>query len=531
MNFIMQFDDLEVTTAAETCRTIPVGGVMTGKNVTLSLPFRPNRYYRHGWQSWSLTAWTSVSQPVPQQRPAILHPLQTDPFYASDPRHNGSWLGAVEAPDGRILLLGALGLDAHVALSGDQLTGWYESDGGEWFAGFGAESVVFAEYAKLLGKRFGKGRFQRPPRVWCSWYSLYKEIDERRLLEILKALGDLPFDVFQIDDGWQRKIGDWEPNDKFQSGMTSMAESVQATGRKAGLWLAPLLVVPSSQIYKNHKEWLLHDTQGRLVSAGHNWGEPLYAIDTTHPTALDWLKALMGNVRGWGYDYLKLDFLYAGGLPGKRYAEMTRETAYRTGLEVIRKALGDAYFLACGTPILPALGLCDGMRIGPDVASEWDNMLYSLLLNNFTTPGGRNAIRTACNRLWLKPLVNTDPDVVFFRDRNNSLTSQQRAMLQDLAQITDFKATSDPPRWLSDSEKETLRFFLMARPQVERTGRYTFKIDSRIVDFSDPAALPSPSGFMTRLAGMLAGWLSNSKWVLNIFNIFTDLAVRYRIGR
>ena len=38
--------------------------------------------------------------------------------------------------------------------------------------------------------------------------------------------------------------------------------------------------------------------------AGHNWDQPLYALDTTHPAALEWLAALMKQVRSWGFDYL-----------------------------------------------------------------------------------------------------------------------------------------------------------------------------------------------------------------------------------
>ncbi len=259
-----------------------------------------------------------------------------------------------------------------------------------------------------------------PYRVWCSWYSLYDEIDANRLEKILADLGDLPFDVFQIDDGWQKSVGNWEPNAKFPEGMGRMAERIHATGRKAGLWLAPLLVSPASDVFHEHPDWLLRDEQGHLVSAGYNWGDQVYALDTTHPGALEWLRILMEKVRTWGYTYLKLDFLYAGALPGKRHEDIPRETAYRNGLKVMRAALGDSYLLACGSPILPSLGLCDGMRIGQDVGEYWDSSLFDAILVNYGAPGVRNALRNTVNRLWLKPLVHTDPDVVFFRSRQNS---------------------------------------------------------------------------------------------------------------
>jgi len=323
--------------------------------------------------------------------------------------------------------------------------------------------------------------------------------------------------VFQIDDGWQNCIGDWRPNEKFQAGMDTLASRICATHRKAGLWLAPLLVVPSAPLYQQHPDWLLHDTQGGLVSAGFNWGEPCYALDTTHPQVLEWLAALMKTVRSWGYDYAKLDFLYAGALPGKRHVNMPREAAYRNGLKVIREALGDAYLLTCGAPILPSLGLCDGMRIGTDVAPYWISFRDSQLLMNFATPGAQNALRTSLNRLWLKPLVNTDPDVVYFRSTQNQLTPAQKSLLQDLAQISEFKATSDPPSWLSDTERHALRGFLEANPKVERVGPTSYRIDERLVDFEAYIQLPRFS-VLNNLLGWVVGGLGNLPLILRLLD-------------
>jgi len=324
--------------------------------------------------------------------------------------------------------------------------------------------------------------------------------------------------VFQVDDGWQMTIGDWEPNAKFPGGMDGMAASIKVTGRKAGLWLAPLLVVPSSGLYQEHPDWLLRDGHGRPVSAGFNWGEQLYALDTTHPGVLDWLRALMEKVRGWGYEYAKLDFLYAGALPGKRSVDMPREAAYRQGLKAIREALGEAYFLTCGAPVLPSLGLCDGLRVGPDVAGFWASHRDEDLLMNTATPGTRNAIRTTLQRLWLKPLVQTDPDVTYFRSRLNDLTAEQKQLLQDLAQIAEFKASSDVPAWLTESEQAALRLFLESNPGVLKMGRNSYELDGRGVDFGAQIDLPPLPGPFTNLMGAVLGGLANVPFLMRIFN-------------
>jgi len=516
MEITIEFNDLVLLANAEKSHSTQQGYLLYGSDISIALPYQVNQYFRHGWQSWSLTTWVESSRCIPLLKPNVLHPMQTDPGYVCLERQNGSWLGAIDAPGGNVLLLGALGLEAHVELEGRILRGRYETGSGNWFITHGKEHSVFTHYAELLEKLFGRGRVAKRPRIWCSWYSLYTQISEVNLLDILKDLRDIPFDVFQIDDGWQQRIGEWEPNKKFPSGMDNIAAQIRFSGRIPGLWLAPFLVAPSSSIPHKHPDWLLRDDEERFVSAGFNWGEPNYALDITHPEVLEWLITLINNIRAWGYDYLKLDFLYAGALPGKRHNGLPREAGYRYGLKVLREAMGDAYFMACGAPILPTLGLCDGMRVGPDVASYWDSFRNSHLLNNPSAPGVQNAIRTTVNRLWLNPLVHIDPDVVYFRSHNNDLLPVQKRILQDLALVTGFKASSDPPSWLSTEEKQALGKFLEQDPKVKRTGRYTFLIGNNPVDFSFAMPLPDPPNFPLRGIGSFLGWLANMHWVLRI---------------
>ncbi len=284
------------------------------------------------------------------------------------------------------------------------------------------------------------------------------------------------------------------------------------------MWLAPLIAVESSELFQKHPGWFIRKSNGNFVSAGFNWGEPVYALDTTHPDALAWLANLMKQVRAWGFDYIKLDFLYAGALPGVRHVEMPREAAYRHGLTVIREALGEAFFLTCGAPILPSLGLCDAMRVGPDVSASWEDRRDAVLLYNPTTPGARNAIRTTINRLWLKPLVQTDPDVAYFRSRECALTPEQRQLLQDLATICDFKATSDLPQWLSGEERQQLDGFLRAETNVTRTGRAAFMIENRPVDFSPAMDMPEPPRGLARIEAAVIGWLGSQGWALKILD-------------
>jgi len=465
--------------------------IFLASRVDLNLLHPPIKFFRHGWQSWTLTTWLDPSDPPLPIRAPEFRAKDEDPAYALHKNHVSAWVGAVELGDNDILLVGALHLSGRIELDHQTLKGFYEDEHeGEWLIARGKEDDVFEKYTNLLEMKFGKTRFEKAPRVWCSWYSLFKWINEPILTKALQGLDDLPFDVFQIDDGWQDNSGNWEAGRNFPSGMPAFVEKIKATGRTAGIWISPFIVTPNLDIFHEHPKWLLRDEHGNLVTTGMNWTGSTYALDVTHPEVLDWLDKLIRKIVGWGYSYLKIDFLYAGSAIGKRYQDMPREEAYRRAMQVMRDATSDTYILACGAPIIPSLGLCDGIRIGPDVTNYWLNTALTTWLNNPNETSTVNAIRTSIHRLWLKPLVNIDPDVMYFRSKHNSLKLHEQQLLQDLGTLTGFKATSDLPQWWEESEKEKVRDFLTADSTVQKMKRYEYQIDGREVDFNPAIPIP-----------------------------------------
>ena len=459
----------------------PAGpGTIAAGPVSVPIPPRSGRFYEHGWHSWSPTGWVERSVPPRPVADRYFRLTAGDPAHAFDELHGGSWVGAVELEDGEIRLLGALGWDCRVELSGDTLSGVGE---GPWLLIDGPEEAVFDEYTRLLGERWGR-RSGNPGPLWCSWYAYYRDISESRLAGALSGLGDLPFSVFQVDDGWQQAIGDWEPNARFPSGMEALAGRIRSTGRRAGLWLAPFLAHHASRLAAEHPDLLLRDEEGAPVEAAYNWIGPAYALDPTHPGTREHVESTIRRVREWGYDFLKLDFIYAAALPGRRHREAGREAGYRRAVEVIREAAGDdVYLLACGSPILPSLGVFDAMRIGPDTAPYWVDEHRVGVLDDRSAPGARDAIITSLHRLWLQPVITTDPDVVFFRTSHNSLTADQRRAVYEFTRVAGFVGCSDPPDWLTEQELVALGEYLAESPAVERVDRYRFRVDGRETDF------------------------------------------------
>jgi alpha-galactosidase len=444
-------------------------------------------FYRHGHNSWSPCGWRRLSEPPLRIESAERRRTADDTVWDDPARHHSSAVAALEGADGRVLLLGALGLDIpRLAADQDTLVGWSERAGAPWFLAYGSEQEVFAAYARHLAARLGHSG-KRAGNVWCSWYAYYENITEEQLTKDITALRGLPFDVVQVDDGWERAVGDWEANDKFPSGMRALAGRITDAGLRPGLWIAPFIVLPDSRTARERPELLLRDAAGQPVVAGHNWGTGYWALDLTLPAAREHLREMIHRVsREWGFTYLKLDFVGAGTAAGVRSADTGREEAYRAGLAVIREAAGpDAYLLGSGAPLLPSLGLVDGIRSGPDVAPLWEHYATQ----DPSDALARNAVVNTVHRLWQAPLLEVDPDVVYFRSRLNLLTEPQQSLLRDLADICGFRAVSDPPGWLRPEELDAMTAYLTARPEVRRLGRYRFALDGREVDFT-PAVAP-----------------------------------------
>lgn len=76
--------------------------------------------------------------------------------------------------------------------------------------------------------------------MWSSWYSWFEEVSASAIDTEIGPAQRSGYAVLQIDDGWERGIGDWQANDDFPEGMGAIAERIRAAGMTPGLWIAPL---------------------------------------------------------------------------------------------------------------------------------------------------------------------------------------------------------------------------------------------------------------------------------------------------
>ncbi len=278
------------------------------------------------------------------------------------------------------------------------------------------------------------------PSGWCSWYYYYTKVTRGDIFKNVDAASPKSeyFKYFLVDDGYQTAVGDWLSfNKKFPDGLAPVSDKIRSSGMKAGVWFAPFIAAKKSKLYREHPDWFLRDENGKPVNAGYNplWAlfSGVYALDTTNPDFQDYLRGVVKTfVKEYGFSLLKLDFVYAASLEGKAYDQsLTSAQRLRKGFEIIRETAGeDVFLIGCGSPLSPAIGIVDAMRIGPDVAPYWFATLRYRLLSDPHALCAKFAIRGALNRAQMhKRLWINDPDCLMIRSRNTKLTPEERKTL------------------------------------------------------------------------------------------------------
>ncbi|HVP28306.1 MAG TPA: alpha-galactosidase [Myxococcota bacterium] len=276
---------------------------------------------------------------------------------------------------------------------------------------------------------------------WCSWYHFFHDVTEhdlrRNLASLEAAREEIPIEVVQLDDGYQRAIGDWlETNPEFPSGLARLAREIRAAGFRPGLWTAPFCVAPESRVFEEHPEWLLrrgNDLQRGLHHAKWTKDGWIHVLDASRDDVLAHLERTFAALVEMGWSYQKLDFLYTEAMPCDAHdPSVSRAQRLRRGLAAVRRGCGDdAFLLGCGCPLGAAVGLVDGMRIGPDVAPSWQvDPSVTIPGLGGTQPATRNGVRNVLARAFLhRRLWQNDPDCLMTRTRDTRLTRDEARTL------------------------------------------------------------------------------------------------------
>lgn len=259
---------------------------------------------------------------------------------------------------------------------------------------------------------------------WCSWYHYYENISHDSLSKNAHILNNtqrkIGFNVCLVDDGYMTSWGDWtslKPG-KFvkEGGMRVLADAIRTKGMQPGVWLAPFACDKNSKLAKEHPDWIIRNDSGRYANSA-NCGKFFYGLDATNPEVRKHVyDAISRAVHEWGFNVLKLDFLYASCLAGngKYDITMSRAEAFYLGLRTIRAAAGDETFIiGCGCPLGSAIGFVDGMRVSCDTGPTWVPEFPLPHWDNGTLPSLRGMLRNTLSRSVLgHRWWHNDPDCV-----------------------------------------------------------------------------------------------------------------------
>lgn len=292
----------------------------------------------------------------------------------------------------------------------------------------GGYDEVFDSYFETLGI---KPRTVDKIKGYTSWYNYYQEISEDIILRDLRSLSaeNDYVNTFQIDDGYQTAVGDWLSIDKkkFPNGMKPIADEIHKDGLKAGIWLAPFGAEFNSNVAKQHSDWLIKNEKGKPIPVGANWGG-FYGIDFYKKDAAEYIRNCFDTIlNDWGFDMVKLDFLYACSIIPMY--NKTRGQIACEAMDFIRECVGDKLILGCGVWMLPCFGKVDYMRIGADMALGWKHTLLRKMMHreDVSTPNAiHNSVYRRCfnGRAFL-----CDPDVFLLRRTNIKFAPEQQELL------------------------------------------------------------------------------------------------------
>jgi hypothetical protein len=216
------------------------------------------------------------------------------------------------------------------------------------------------------------------PMGWWSWTAYYGAINEGETLAnadwLSQHLNSLGYNYFQIDDGYEYARGEFVTTNatQFPDGMRFVAHRILKDGLTVGVWTAPFEVSSRAWVYEHHQDWLVHNATGQPIPLEDVWGQnndTLYALDTTHPGAQEYLRQTYKTlVREWGVRFIKLDFMDTTAIEGYYYRPATTALeAQRIGLQVIRDTVGDDVLLdKDGSPMLNPVGIVDTGRVSAD---------------------------------------------------------------------------------------------------------------------------------------------------------------------
>lgn len=311
---------------------------------------------------------------------------------------------------------------------------------------------------------------------WTSKHLPLSRLSKQSVLDHAAAFhkASLPLDHILIHDGWQAHVGDWlDVSHRFASGMVDLAGRLRSQGHAPGVWVAPFVCSRHSNLYRDHRDWLLTDPSGKPLKVGYrrSWGGWFYALDFYHQGVQDYLSGVFYTLRQqWGFQLFELDYLCAAAILPR--AHKTRAQVMHDTMQFLRRQLGDAPMIANGVPTASAYGVADYCRISTDVHTRWTNP-FSRFAGHQERASTLSSLRSALSRFALdsRAFYNTLDVIVLQSDGTRLTPEQQYTLLVTNALLGSLHLTSDNPGTYTPEQLSEYRLLYHLRQAKVRAVR------------------------------------------------------------
>ena len=177
-------------------------------------------------------------------------------------------------------------------------------------SGFGKMSNSFHAFIRNHIFR-PKWKNVRRPLLINNWEATYFDFDQQKLIDLASTASKLGIELLVMDDGWfghreddKTSLGDWTPYKKrLPNGLKPLAEGINATGLKFGIWMEPEMISEDSELYRAHPDWVLS-----IPGRGRSLGRNQYVLDLVNDEVREYVFGAISDVlSSANIEYLKWD--------------------------------------------------------------------------------------------------------------------------------------------------------------------------------------------------------------------------------
>lgn len=135
-----------------------------------------------------------------------------------------------------------------------------------------------------------------------NWEATYFDFNEQKLTGLFAGAKKLGVDLFLLDDGWfankyprnddRAGLGDWQENrKKLPQGIGYLVREASKAGVKFGIWVEPEMVSPKSELYEQHRDWVLRQPE----RPEHYYRNQL-VLDLANPEVQDFVYGVLDGL-------------------------------------------------------------------------------------------------------------------------------------------------------------------------------------------------------------------------------------------